>query len=178
MNEHINLTAVTDHAAAWERHVFDALTLLPPLATFPAGARVVDVGSGGGVPGVILAIARPDLQFTLVESTGKKAKFLEDVSVALGLGNVVVRAERAEALLASDLRGAFDVATARAVARVDKLLPWTAPFVRRGGRVLLIKGEQAEQELADARKVLARTRCQLVRIVVTPTGRVVQLAVS
>ncbi len=178
MNAHVNLTAITDPAEAWTRHAFDALTLLPGLAGFPAGARVVDVGSGGGVPGIVLAIARPDLAFTLVESTTKKAAFLVAVAEALGLSNVTVRAERAEKLLAEGLRGAFDVATARAVARLDTLLPWTAPFVRPGGRLLLIKGERAEEELADAKKVLARQRCQHVRTAHTPTGRIVVLAVS
>jgi len=178
MNAHINLTAITDPAEAWTRHAFDALTLLPGLATFAAGSRVVDVGSGGGVPGIVLAIARPDLAFTLVESTAKKAAFLSAVVEGLGLANVTVRNDRAEKLLAEGLRGTFDVATARAVARLDALLPWTAPFVRPGGRVLLIKGEQAEVELAEAKKALGRHRCQHVRTVPTATGRVVVLAVS
>jgi 16S rRNA (guanine527-N7)-methyltransferase len=178
MNEHVNLTAITDPDEAWTRHGFDALTLLPGLTSFRAGSRVIDIGSGGGVPGIVLALARPDLSFTLVESTAKKANFLVAVIEALGLANVTVRAERAEKLLADGLRGTFDVCTARAVARLDALLPWTAPFVRPGGRVLLIKGQQAETELAEARKVLARTRAQLVRVVPTPTGRVVVLAVS
>lgn len=178
MNEHLNLTAITDPAEAWTRHALDALTLVRGLERLPADARVVDVGSGGGVPGIVLAIARPDLVFTLVESTGKKAAFLSGVAEALGLANITVRAERAEKLVADGLRGEFDACTARAVARLDTLLPWTAPFVRPGGRLLLIKGERAEEELEAARKVLARQRCQLVRVVPTPTGRVVVLAKS
>lgn len=178
MNELVNLTAITDPAEAWTRHAMDALSLLPGLAHLAAGARVVDVGSGGGLPGVVLAIARPDLAFTLVEATEKKAAFLTGVAQALGLDNVTVRADRAETLLKGGLAGQFDVVTARAVARLETLLPWTAPFARSGGRLLLVKGERAEEELAAARKVMTRLRCAHSRTILTPTGRIVVLKVA
>ena len=178
MNEHMNLTGITDPEQAWTRHALDALSLCPVLTDLPAHARVMDVGSGGGIPGIPLGIARPDLRITLVEATQKKAVFLRAVSTALGLRNVEVCAQRAEQLLDGKLRGAFDAVTARALAKIDVLLPWTAPFVKRGGRVLLIKGEAAEQELSDARKSLARLHCTHERTLLTTTGRVVVLRVA
>ncbi|HSO39396.1 MAG TPA: 16S rRNA (guanine(527)-N(7))-methyltransferase RsmG [Labilithrix sp.] len=175
MNEQMNLTAVKEPGAAWERHILDALTLLPLLAEVPAGARLVDIGSGGGVPGLPLAIARPDLQVTLVEATQKKASFLSAVSAAMGLSNVEVRAERAEQLGKGELRGKFDVVTARAVARLVSLAPLALPFARPGGVVLLIKGQRADEELAEAASVIARGHAVVAPTVATPTGRIVVL---
>ncbi len=175
MNELMNLTAIKDPVDAWDKHVLDSLTLLPHLAELPAGARLVDVGSGGGVPGIPLAIARPDLQVTLVEATQKKATFLVTVAAALGLTNVSVRAERAEQLGKGDLRGMFDAVTARAVGRLVMLVPLTSPFARAGGIVLLIKGQRAEEEIAEASWVLGRQRVTLVKTIPTPTGKIVML---
>jgi 16S rRNA (guanine527-N7)-methyltransferase len=175
MNEQMNLTAIKDAEGAWERHVLDALTLLPLLAEVPAGGRLVDIGSGGGIPGLVLAIARPDLRVTLVEATQKKAAFLSAVSEAMGLSNVTVRAERAEQLGRADLRGAFDVVTARAVARLNVLVPLVLPFARPGGLALLIKGQRAEEELAEAASVIARQHARHEQTIDTPTGRVVKL---
>jgi 16S rRNA (guanine527-N7)-methyltransferase len=175
MNAQMNLTAIEEPLAAWERHGLDAWTLLPLLDDVPAGASLVDVGSGGGVPGIPIAIARRDLRVTLVEATQKKAAFLEAVSAALGLGNVTVRAERAEALAQGDLRGAFDVVTARAVAKLAGLVPLTAVFAKRGGRLLLVKGQRADEELAEASRAMRSARVTHERTVPTPTGRIVVL---
>jgi 16S rRNA (guanine527-N7)-methyltransferase len=174
-NEDMNLTAITDPAGAWERHALDALSLVPLLAHVPAGGRLVDIGSGGGVPGIPLAIARPDLRVTLVEATQKKARFLAKVSDDLGLANVTVHARRAEDLAAGPLAGQFDVVTARAVARLARLVPLVAPFARAGGRLLLIKGQRAEEELEEARAALAALRVRHEGTVATPTGRIVVL---
>lgn len=175
MNAQMNLTAIRDAESAWERHVLDALTLLPLLADVPAGGTLVDIGSGGGIPGIPLAIARPDLRVTLVESTQKKAAFLSSVSAAMGLTRVSVCAERAEQLGGGPMRGAFDVVTARAVARLVTLAPLTLPFVRPGGLALLIKGQRADDELAEAAPVLKKLRASHVETRATPTGRVVVL---
>lgn len=175
MNEQMNLTAIVDPGAAWERHVLDALTLVPLLAEIGPRSRLADVGSGGGLPGIPVAIARPDLRVTLVEATQKKAAFLEAVAVALGLDNVEVRSARAEQLATGELRGAFDAVTARAVGRLATLVPLTAPLARTGGIVLLVKGQRADEELAEASRVLAEERCDHEKTVATPTGRIVVL---
>lgn len=175
MNELMNLTAIKDPVGAWERHVLDALTLVPLLAELGAGARLVDVGSGGGLPGIPLAIVRPDLQVTLVEATQKKAAFLSAVSEALGLSSVSVRAERAEQLGKGELRGKFDAVTARAVARLVALVPLTSPFARPGGLIVLMKGQRAEEELAEAAWVLGKQQIVHEKTVITPTGKIVVL---
>ena len=146
-NETMNLTRITDRAAAEVRHVGDALTVLPYL---PAGpCRLADVGSGGGVPGIPLAVARPDARVWLIESTKKKAAFLRDAAAALGLSNVTVSEERAEDVgqVDSDLRETFDVAVARAVATTAWLAEWCLPLVKVGGKALAMKGQKAAEEL-------------------------------
>lgn len=175
MNEHMNLSAIKDPGEAWTRHVLDALTLVPLLAKLGAGARLVDVGSGGGVPGIPLAIARTDLQITLVEATQKKAAFLSAVVTALGLSNVSVRAERAEQLATGELRATFDAVTARAVGRLSVLVPLTAPLARPGGLLLLVKGQRADEELAEAARVLGKQCTIHERTIATPTGKIVVL---
>jgi 16S rRNA (guanine527-N7)-methyltransferase len=178
MNEHMNLTAITDPEQAWQRHVLDALTLCPLLRDLAPGARLLDVGSGGGIPGIPLAIARPDLRVTLIEATQKKAAFLRAVVEALGLHQVEVLAERAERLTSGALRGSFDVVSARAVAKLDALMPLTAPFAKPGAHVLLIKGASVDDELARAAKTLARFHCTHERTITTRTGRVVVLRLA
>lgn len=175
MNEQVNLTAVTDPAEAWSRHALDALSLVPHLASVPAGARVLDVGSGGGVPGIPLAIARPDLRVTLLDATEKKVAFLRAAAAELGLTNVEAVCGRAETVA---LGAPFDVVTARAVAKIAVLLGWTAPFARAGGLLLFIKGARADEELREAGAMLKRHRCAHVRTTQTPTGRVVALRVG
>ncbi|APR82718.1 rRNA small subunit 7-methylguanosine (m7G) methyltransferase GidB [Minicystis rosea] len=175
MNEQMNLTAITTPEAAWSRHALDALSLVPHLAALPAGARVLDVGSGGGVPGLPIAIARPDLQVTLLDATEKKIAFLSAAAAALGLANVKTVCGRAEAI---DDGPRFDAVTARAVAKIATLLAWTAPFCKPGGRLLFIKGERAESELNEAKNELRRFRCTHEQTTLTPTGRVVVLRVG
>lgn len=151
-NARMNLTRITDRAAAEVQHVGDALTVLPFV---PAGGiRLVDVGSGGGVPGIPLAIARPDARVMLVESTKKKAAFLKDAVAQLGLENVSVSEWRAEQVGRSNSRETFDVATARAVATLDWLAEWCLPLVKKGGKLLAMKGSRAAEEVPAARKAI------------------------
>ena len=151
-NQRMNLTRITDRAAAEVQHVGDALTLLPFL---PAGPiALVDVGSGGGVPGIPLAIARPDARVMLVESTKKKAAFLKSAVAELGLGNVSVSEWRAEEVGHSNSRETFDVAVARAVATLDWLAEWCLPLVKKGGKLLAMKGARAAEEVPAAAKAV------------------------
>jgi 16S rRNA (guanine527-N7)-methyltransferase len=179
MNERVNLTAIRDPADAWERHALDALTLAPHLAelrgaTPKAEVRVCDIGSGGGVPALPLAIALPSVRFTLVESIKKKAHFLAETARSMGLANVDVRGVRAEDVARTE-RGRFDAVTARAVARIALLAPLCAPLVRRGGRLLLIKGERAPEELEEAARALRTSGLRHEATHATPTGRIVVL---
>ncbi len=147
-NQKMNLTRITDRADAELNHIADALTLL---AFMPKEAcHIVDVGSGGGVPGIPLAIARPDCAVVLVESTLKKAEFLRECCTALGLANVEIVADRAEAVGVSNRRETFDVAIVRAVATMVWLVEWCLPLVRKGGRMLAMKGPKVEAELPEA----------------------------
>lgn len=136
----------------WERHLLNSLA---PARFLVAGADVLDLGSGAGLPGIPLAIARPDLQVTLLEPMLRRATFLQEALVACQLTEHVrvVRA-RAEEVGggAAPLRSAAVVC--RAVAPMNRLLPWARPLLRRGGQVLAIKGASAERELATSRTAL------------------------
>lgn len=150
-NEKFNLTAIKDRDSAWKRHIIDSLTVLPAISELPANSRVADVGSGGGLPGIPLAIARPDLQFTLIEATGKKARFLEECTKTIPLPNVRVVNVRAEqAGQDKSLRETFDVAVCRALGPMRELLEYTMPLVSVGGWVLAMKGPNVETELEEA----------------------------
>lgn len=189
-NEVVNLTAVTDPGEAWERHILDSLTLLAVLGDLPEGARVIDVGTGGGLPGLPLAIAAPRLRFTLLDATGKKIRFVEHAARELGLGNVEAVQGRAEeeGAMGSARRGAYDAVVSRAVGRLPTLLELTTPFAKSGeeiarsegaegegagGIIALVKGQQADEELAEAKGALHLLHCRHAGTVETPTGRIV-----
>lgn len=176
-NRAFNLTAVEDPGLAWTRHILDSLTLVSLLQEEPDGASVIDVGSGGGLPGVPLAIVLPGLRFTLLEATGKKADFLRRAAEELALNNVAVVQDRAERVAAAggSLREKFDVALARAVGRMATVAELCVPFARVGGRVLLIKGQKADEELAEGARALSMLRVSVSGTVDTPTGRIVVL---
>lgn len=183
-NQTTNLTAVTEPREAWRRHVLDSLTLLPVLADLPDRAQIIDVGSGGGLPGLPLAITCPHLRFTLLEATGKKAEFLREVIRLLGLTNARVHQERAERAgqdrgektatgRSNAHRESYDVVVARAVGRLNTLAELTVPFAKIGGRCALIKGAQADDELAEAQEALRLLNAVHVVTLDTPTGRII-----
>jgi 16S rRNA (guanine527-N7)-methyltransferase len=151
-NARMNLTRITDRSAAEILHIADALTLLRFLPG--AAHRLADVGSGGGVPGMVLAIARPDAAVTLIEATKKKAEFLHATSVELKLGNVTVDPRRAEDVARSDLRESFDRVVGRAVGKLDWLVEWMLPLTKAGGIMLAMKGPKGMEEVEAARKAI------------------------
>ncbi|MEC9373706.1 MAG: 16S rRNA (guanine(527)-N(7))-methyltransferase RsmG [Planctomycetota bacterium] len=176
-NESFNLTAITDPADAWMRHILDSLTLLPLLADLPEHASIADVGSGGGAPALPLAIVAPHLHFTLIESTGKKAAFLREAAATLNCANVTILAERAETVGQDrhNHRDHYDAVTARAVGRIAVITELAVPLAKVGGQILLIKGQRAGEELEEARGALHRLHAVCAGIVETPTGRIVVL---
>jgi 16S rRNA (guanine527-N7)-methyltransferase len=137
----MNLTAIRDRPAQLTKHLLDSLSVRPYLR----GLRVADVGSGAGFPGIPLAIVAPEIHFVLIESTGKKCRFLEHVRDALGLGNVEVVQSRAEA---HQPAVRYDTVIARAVGPVADLVRYAGPLVAGGGRLLAMKGRRPDDELA------------------------------
>jgi 16S rRNA (guanine527-N7)-methyltransferase len=183
-NRVANLTAIVHPEEAWERHILDSLTLLPLLAELPPGARVLDLGTGGGLPGVPLALCMPALSFTLVDATEKKTRIVRASVEALGLSNADVVAGRAEALghvlgckvgneRTGAFREAFDAVVSRAVGRLATLSELAVPFAKVGGLCLLIKGAKADEELAEAKGALHLLHAAHAGTVETPTGRIV-----
>jgi 16S rRNA (guanine527-N7)-methyltransferase len=139
--ERMNLTAIRDRPSQVTKHLLDSLSVRPYLR----GQRLADVGSGAGFPGIPLAIVAPGMHFALIESTGKKCRFLEHVRDALGLANVEVVQSRAEAHQPAQR---YDTVIARAVGPVADLVRWAGPLVAGGGRLLAMKGRVPEEELA------------------------------
>ena len=159
----LGLIGPLESARLWSRHVLNSGLLT---AFLPQGAAVADVGSGAGLPGLVLAAARPDLRLTLIEPMERRVAWLEEESARLGLANVVV--ERARAEEAAPAR--FDVVTARAVGALTGLLPITAPLAKPGGRLALLKGAAVDAELAKAEKVVRRLRLADVRVEIAGRG--------
>jgi 16S rRNA (guanine527-N7)-methyltransferase len=135
----------------WDRHILNSVAVAELLG--PA-ERVADIGSGAGLPGIPLALARPDLRMTLIEPLLRRSEFLREVIDELGIEATVVRG-RAEELSVRERVGEMDAVVSRAVAPLDKLTRWSLPLLRPGGRMLAIKGERAEDEIKTHRRVMA-----------------------
>ena len=157
-----NLVSRSARAELLTRHVPECVALGRLL---PAGeGRLLDIGSGGGFPGIVIAIMRPDLEVHLLDSTRKKTGFLQETAQDIG-ADVVVHTGRAEDLTRPPLADSFDLVTARAVARLERLLPWALPFLRQDGVLYAVKGKQWERELREAAPTLARVGA---RVLATP----------
>jgi len=156
-NEVMNLTAITEDTAVAKLHLLDSLTVL--CCADLKGKRLIDVGCGAGFPGVPLAIACPEAKVTLLDSLGKRMKWLEEVLPQLGVSAQCVTARAEEYVLKH--RESFDFATSRAVARLNILLELTAPYVKVGGAVLAMKGAAAKEELAECGSAIAKLGLKL-----------------
>ena len=150
-NSNVNLTAITDPEEIILRHYADCLKAAD---AFPEGAKVLDVGCGGGFPSLPLAIARPDLTITGLDSTAKKLVFVENTAKEMALSISTV-AGRAESLAHTSLRESFDAVTARAVAALNILTEWSLPFLKVGGTMIALKGSSGKEELTQAKNAIS-----------------------
>ena len=156
-NEVMNLTGITEDEAVAKMHLLDSLTVLSTADL--SGKKLIDVGCGAGFPGVPLAIACPDAEITLLDSLGKRMKWLETVLPELGVDAECVTARAEEAV--ESRRESYDFATSRAVARLNILLELTAPYVKVGGAVLAMKGAAAKEELAECGNAIKKLGLKL-----------------
>jgi 16S rRNA (guanine527-N7)-methyltransferase len=150
----------------WDRHLLNCAVVAEVV---PQDAHLVDIGSGAGLPGLVLAIVRQDLSVTLLEPLLRRTVFLEECVEALKLDNVEVLRGRAEELVGKRV---FDVASARAVAPLDRLLKWAMPLLREGGELIAMKGERAAGELAEAEAQLQASGARTAELVTVGHGKV------
>jgi len=162
--EELGLIGPLELPRLWTRHILNSAVLAPLLE---AQGRVADVGSGAGLPGLVLAIARPDVHLTLIEPMERRVDWLTSEAARLGLTNVDVVRARAEDV-ADDI--VVDQVTARAVSALSKLIPLTVPLVRSGGQLILMKGARVEDEMEKARKVILRKRLTDVEVLELGVG--------
>ncbi|NRQ34327.1 16S rRNA (guanine(527)-N(7))-methyltransferase RsmG [Nonomuraea sp. NN258] len=150
----------------WDRHLLNCAVVAEAV---PEDVRLVDIGSGAGLPGIVLAIVRQDIKVTLLEPLLRRTVFLEECVEALKLENVEVLRGRAEELAG---KREFDVASARAVAPLDRLLTWAMPLLREGGELIAMKGERAAGELAEAEAQLRACGATTAELVTVGRGKV------
>jgi len=160
-----NLVSPGAREVLWERHVLESVALSRLLPAAEPGTRLLDVGSGGGFPGIVIAVMRPELAVTLLESRQKKVDFLRGTADDLALSTVVLHGRAEQLARDDDHRGRYDLVTARAVAPMTRLIPWTLPFLVTGGLLYAVKGQRWREELEEAAVTLRRYGG---RVVLTP----------
>jgi 16S rRNA (guanine527-N7)-methyltransferase len=144
----------------WDRHILNSAAVAE---LFDSNDRIADIGSGAGLPGIPLALARPDLRLTLIEPLLRRSEFLREVVEDLGLEITIVRG-RAEDRSVRQQVGEMDAVVSRAVASLDKLTKWSLPLLRPDGRMVAIKGERAEEEIREHRRVMTSLGAVDVRV--------------
>lgn len=166
--EELGLIGPLELPRLWTRHILNSAVLAPLIRR---GGRVADIGTGGGMPGLVLGIVCPDTQFLLVEPMERRCVWLNEQIERLELENVEVRRGRAE-----EFHGAFeaDQVTARAVTALRKLVPLTAPLLRDGGEMLFLKGTAIHEEIEAAQKVLKRFRLQDISVEELGSGQLAE----
>ena len=169
-NEHMNLTGITEPEEFALKHVVDSLSCYDP-KYFTKGARVIDLGTGAGFPGVPLGIYDLSLQITLFDSLQKRLRFLEGVIEDLGLHGCRTLHGRAEDLAHQEYRESFDLLTSRAVARLSILLEWGLPYVKVGGYMVALKGSIVQEELEESKRAVSILGGEIVEVkeVMLPT---------
>ena len=164
-NEHINLTAVRDRDEAVIKHAADSL-VITDLPEYEKAERVIDIGTGAGFPGALLAIVSPEKDFVLLDSTLKRLRVIDEFAEALGLSNITTVHARAEEIAKKPgYSEAFDLCVSRAVADLEKLSGWCLPFVKKGGAFVSYKGENYADEIERAKKAIARNKAHIDRVV-------------
>lgn len=148
-NKVMNLTAITEPGEFTAKHILDSLSLLTAAEVKP-GAKVLDVGTGAGFPGMVLLIARPETELSLLDSTRKKLDFIRETALSLGFSPEIIHLRAEEAGKMPEYREKFDLVTARAVSNMRDLCEYCLPFVKVGGVFAAMKGANAEAELAEA----------------------------
>jgi 16S rRNA (guanine527-N7)-methyltransferase len=166
--EELGLIGPLEIPRLWTRHILNSVLLAPLIKS----GRVGDIGSGAGLPGLVLAIARPDAQFFLIEPMERRVDWLRRETKVLELHNVEVIRSRAEEVKLSPW---FDQVTARAVSALSKLIPLTVPLVRSGGELLFLKGATVEAEIEAAAKVIRRSRLADVEVITLGEGVVAEM---
>ncbi len=164
-NEHINLTAVRDRDEAMQKHLADSLSIADEPELLEA-KNIIDIGTGAGFPGALLAIAYPEKSFVLMDSTLKRLKVIDEFARELEIANLKTAHARAEeAQRKEEYSESFDLCVSRAVANLDKLSAWCLPFVRRGGAFAAYKGESYQEEIEQAKKTIKKLGAQVARVV-------------
>jgi 16S rRNA (guanine527-N7)-methyltransferase len=169
--EELGLIGPLELPRLWTRHILNSALVAPLLRP----GRVGDVGSGAGLPGLVLAILRPDVSFTLIEPMERRVAWLERQAAELELANVTVVRARAEE---SKLFDSLDQVTARAVSALRTLIPVTAPLLRQGGELVLMKGAGVDRELAAAEKVVRKYHLRDIEVLVLGEGVVPEAEVT
>lgn len=162
--EECGLIGPLEPARLWSRHILNSAVAAP---LFASGARVGDVGSGAGLPGIVLAIARPDVQWVLIEPMERRVTWLQEQKDALGLDNVEIVRARGEEWTEGAV---LDAVTARAVSALKTLIPLTAPLVRVGGELVLLKGANAANEIDAAAKQIRKYGLDDIRVEMVGDG--------
>ena len=168
-NEHINLTAVRDRDEAIVKHILDSLSVCD-LPEYKEAKTVIDVGTGAGFPGALLAAVSPQKEFTLLDSTLKRLRVIDEFADTLGFSNIRTLHARAEEINRKPgYKEAFDLCVSRAVANLDTLSKWCLPFVRKGGSFISYKGGTYSEELETASRTIKNLKGSVDRIETYPS---------
>ncbi len=166
-NKKYNLTAITDFDEALERHILDSIILVKLCPSyFEKSKKIVDIGSGGGFPGIPVAILFPSKNITLVESIEKKTNFLNLVKNTLRLDNIEVIKDRAENISKIlSHKNCYDIAISRALGNLEKVLQFSLPFLKTGGICIAMKGTKVTEEIKSVKPLLKKTKSEIIDII-------------